>query len=227
MDSFFKHFIQVAGVMDKDDLSILVDNGVKHIGFPLRLGYHTPDITEEEAKDLITAFPKNVIPILITYESDALELVDFCRKLNVTVVQIHGDMDAASVEDFRKKCPDFKIIKSLIVGKFSKEELFAQVELYKDFVDAFITDTYDVETSACGATGKTHDWQITKELKTHSTKPVILAGGLTPKNVYEGIKATGVMAVDVHTGVEDKTGKKNPRLVAEFISESKRGFGID
>lgn len=227
MDAFFENFIQIAGVLDADDLAVLVDSGVRYIGFPLRLGYHTPDITEEEAAELIETFPEDVVPILITYENDVSSLVDFCRKLNVSVVQIHGDMDVMSVSEFRKLCPDFKIIKSLIVGKFSKEELLRKIDAYGDFVDAFITDTYDSETSACGATGKTHDWQITCELNAYSKKPVILAGGLNPDNVCKAIESTGVRAVDVHTGVEDGTGKKNPRLVSEFVSESKQGFGIN
>lgn len=224
MDKVFQKFIQVAGVLDADDLSNLFNVGVRYVGFPLRLGYHNPDLTEEAAADLIKTFPDNVTPILITYEENVTNLVALCQKLNVSTVQIHGDMDYTEVAALRKTCPDLILIKSLIVGRFTDIELFKQIDLYSNSVDAFITDTFDPLTGACGATGKMHNLEITKAIASYSEKPVILAGGLNADNVYDAICQTGVLAVDVHTGVEDANGKKNPLLVTQFISEAKRGF---
>ena len=54
-------------------------------------------------------------------------------------------------------------------------------------VDAFITDTFDPDTGASGATGKTHDWEVSQRIVEHSPLPVILAGGLGAGNVKEAI----------------------------------------
>lgn len=226
IDESFKEFVQIAGVLDEDDLLSLIQSGAKYIGFPLRLGYHQPDLTEASACALIKKFPKDVTPVLITYEENALKLGELCKFLNISVLQIHGDMPFSEIVKFRESYPDFKIIKSLIVGKFTKDELFEQLKLYTEYVDAFITDTYDSTTGACGATGKLHDLSISCEIIRKSKKPVILAGGLNADNVYDIIVQTGAMAVDVHTGVENSEGKKNPRLVSKFIEESKRGFNF-
>jgi phosphoribosylanthranilate isomerase len=48
--------------------------------------------------------------------------------------------------------------------------------LYGRLADAFIADTYDPPTGACGATGKTHHWDITRMLVKRAKRPVILAG---------------------------------------------------
>jgi len=91
-------------------------------------------------------------------------------------------------------------------------------------VDAFITDTFDPATGASGATGKTHDWTVSRRLVERSPKPVILAGGLTPGNVRNAIRKVRPAGVDVHTGVEGSDGRKRRDLVRTFVAEARAGF---
>jgi phosphoribosylanthranilate isomerase len=91
-------------------------------------------------------------------------------------------------------------------------------------VDLFLTDTYDFSTGATGATGKLHDWNISKKIVEIAPRPVILAGGLTPDNVRLGIDFVRPHGVDAHTGVEDDSGKKDPVLVTRFVEQSMVGF---
>ncbi len=91
-------------------------------------------------------------------------------------------------------------------------------------MDAFITDTFDPATGASGATGKTHEWGISRELRALSPKPLILAGGLNPENVREAIETVRPAAVDAHTGVEDAEGRKDPAKVRAFVAAAREGF---
>ena len=117
-----------------------------------------------------------------------------------------------------------QIIKSLVVAGDNYYTLEKIVFTISPFVDAFITDTFDPATGASGATGKTHDWSISKKLVGISSKPVIIAGGLNPSNVRQAILEIHPAGVDVHTGVEDKYGRKDLELVNAFVAESKKGF---
>ena len=60
---------------------------------------------------------------------------------------------------------------------------------------------------------------------------MILAGGLTPVNVAEGIVKVRPWGVDVASGVERKPGIKDAILVRDFVKEAKktshRGRGSD
>jgi phosphoribosylanthranilate isomerase len=91
-------------------------------------------------------------------------------------------------------------------------------------VEAFITDTFNPSTGASGATGLTHDWEVSREIVRVSPRPVILAGGLTPDNVGAAIRAVSPAGVDCHTGVEGADGRKNERLVRRFVEEANRAF---
>ncbi len=51
--------------------------------------------------------------------------------------------------------------------------------------------------------------------------PWMLAGGLTPATVAAAITATQAPAVDVSSGVETAPGRKDPRLILEFVRQAR------
>jgi len=85
-------------------------------------------------------------------------------------------------------------------------------------------DTYDAATGRHGATGKTHDWSVSRRLVELSPKPVVLAGGLNPGNVRAAIAAVQPAGVDVHTGIERPDGRKRRDLTEHFVAEARAGF---
>jgi phosphoribosylanthranilate isomerase len=139
-------------------------------------------------------------------------------------MQLHGDIEVSELQKIKKLRPDIEIIKSLVVRGNNFDELEKMVDSLSPYVDAFITDTFDPSTGAEGATGKTHDWNISAMLVELSDKPVILAGGLNADNVKEAILQVCPAGVDIHTGVEGKDGRKDYELVKKFVEEAKAGF---
>ena len=54
--------------------------------------------------------------------------------------------------------------------------------------------------------------------------PFILAGGLTPANVAVAIATLHPAGVDTASGVESSPGRKDPRLVEQFVREARAAF---
>jgi phosphoribosylanthranilate isomerase len=76
-----------------------------------------------------------------------------------------------------------------------------------------------------GGTGKTAPWQVLRDEYRHNEwPPLILAGGLRPENVAEGIAAVQPWGVDVASGIESSPGIKDLERVARFILEARRAF---
>lgn len=216
--------VQVAGLHDADEAERIIAAGVRWLGFPLRLPVHAEDLSEREAAAVIRKLPADVHSVLITYLDRAEDISDFCATLDVTAVQLHGGIAVDELQALRVAAPELAIIKSLVVGLHPIEALLAEMAMLAPWVDAFITDTYDPSTGASGATGRTHDWQLSRRLVEQSTRPVILAGGLTPENVAGAIRAVRPAGVDVHTGVEDLAGRKCPRRLERFMAQTRRGY---
>jgi phosphoribosylanthranilate isomerase len=216
--------IQIAGIIDNTEAQMLVNAGVHYLGFPLRLAFHKEDIPEEEVGKIIRSLKPPHHGIVITYLQKAEDILKLCDKVSARHVQLHGDISPNEMAHLRKRDDTLFVIKSLIVKNNNLSELKIQLTTYSPYVDAFITDTYDPETGACGATGKTHNWDISTQLVSVSPKPVILAGGLRPDNVRNAILSVKPAGVDAHTGVESSNGRKDPHLVRKFIAEARDAF---
>lgn len=216
--------IQVAGVIDAAEATLLQDCGVKYLGFPLRLPVNAEDLSEAEAAALIAALPDGVQAVLITYLDEAGAILAFCRELGVSVVQLHGPITAEELVKLRMSAPQLGIIKSLVVRESNLEALKLTIAATAPFVDAYITDSFDPQSGAEGATGKTHDWRIDSALVALSPRPVILAGGLNADNVAEAIRQVRPFGVDVHTGIEGEDGRKDPVLCERFVRQARRAF---
>ncbi len=219
-----KNIIQIAGIRTAQEAEMLIECGVDYLGFPFRLDYHAEDISETEAAQITSQLPESVKAVVVTYLDRAEEIIDLLQTLGASTVQLHGNIPSEEIKKLKSELPELKIFKSLIIGRDPFSILLDRVGEFEPLVDAFITDTHDPLTGASGATGRTHDWEISRKIVRLSPKPVILAGGLTPENVKEAILKVKPVGVDVHTGVENKEGYKDKERVVKFVSEAREGF---
>jgi phosphoribosylanthranilate isomerase len=219
-----KNIIQVAGIRSAQEAEMLIECGVDYLGFPFRLDYHSEDISEAEVAQIISQIPQSVKAVVITYLDRAEEIIDLLKILGASAVQLHGDISLEEIKKLKSELPEIRIIESLIIGRDPFSVLLDWVGEFAAVIDAFITDTYDPLTGASGATGRTHDWEISRKIVRISPKPVILAGGLTPENVREATLKVRPAGVDVHTGVENNKGYKDKKRVVKFISEAREAF---
>jgi phosphoribosylanthranilate isomerase len=216
--------IQVAGIIDEAEAALLQECGVQWLGFPLRLPVHRADLTEADAATIIRRLRPPAQAVLITYLDEAGAIAEFCAALGARVVQLHGEIAAGELRRLRRLDAGLTITKSLVVGLHPVPELERMVRELAPVVNGFITDTFAPETGAAGATGRTHDWAVSRRLVELSPRPLILAGGLTPDNVRQAILAVRPAGVDVHTGVEDVSGRKSRAKVSAFVAEARAGF---
>ena len=212
--------IQIAGVSSFEDSIRLINLGVDGLGFTLRLASGIHDgLTEDKAKQIIAQLPPFVGTVAITYIINPNEAVEFCKCLGVNTLQLHATVNHGAISEIKKQLPYIKIIKSVnVINSSSVNEAVN----YAKEADAIILDTYDPVTGMHGATGKTHNWTISKKIVSACNKPVILAGGLNPENVAEAINIVRPWGVDVHTGIENTDGTPNQEKAKAFVNAVRR-----
>jgi phosphoribosylanthranilate isomerase len=178
----------------------------------------------EDAAKIIRLLKPPASAVLITYLNSAEKILDLCKKIGAHKVQLHGGISLTEIVRLKSLAPDLTVIKSLIVEDNNLTELESSVAAFGPHCDAFITDTYEPATGACGVTGKVHDWDISRRLVDISPRPVMLAGGLNPENVRKAIAHVRPAGVDAHTGVEGPDGRKDAVLVRAFVREALVAF---
>jgi phosphoribosylanthranilate isomerase len=70
-----------------------------------------------------------------------------------------------------------------------------------------------------GGTGATFDWSLVEELA--KERKLTLAGGLTPDNVGDAVRAVRPFCVDVASGVESAPGVKDREKVKRFLAAAR------
>jgi phosphoribosylanthranilate isomerase len=211
--------VQIAGVSSLEEALECERSGVDALGFTVRLPTGVHDgLTEAKARSIIAAIPPFIATVVITYVDNAREAVDLCRYLGAGTLQLHGEFPTQELPLIKAGLPNLKVIRSVhVTGK----EALAKARSLARNVDAIILDTYDAASKRGGATGRTHDWSLSRQIVEESRVPIILAGGLTPDNVGEAIDVVRPWAVDVHTGVENQDGTRNFEKIRAFVAAAK------
>jgi phosphoribosylanthranilate isomerase len=135
----------------------------------------------------------------------------------------------------REKFPGVRIIRSIPIPqkgsltRFPTLKIAQKLEAASDF---FLTDTWlgkEPVKGYIGITGKTADWEMARELVIQSNIPVILAGGLSPVNVYDALMEVSPAGADscTLTNSLDQEGKsirfeKDFLKVEDFVKEIRR-----
>jgi len=211
--------VQIAGVSSLEEALATADAGADALGFTVRLPHGVHDgLTEAKARGIVAALPPFVASVAITYVATPREAVELCRYLGVSTLQLHGSFPTHELPLIRAGLPHLKLIRAVHV---TGPEAVAQARSLARHVDALILDTVDPTTGRHGATGKTHDWSISRRIVEEVSAPVILAGGLTADNVAAAVAAVRPWGVDVHTGVEDPDGRRNLEKVRAFVRRAK------
>ena len=81
----------------------------------------------------------------------------------------------------------------------------------------------DIESyTGIGATGSTHDWNVSRKIVAAVNIPVILAGGLSPANVADAINLVRPWCVDSFTHTNKTNSKyKDSDKIQQFITSAR------
>lgn len=209
--------VKICGFTRADDVKASSDLGVDMVGVIL-IPSASRGITLEQAQDVLKV-GKSVDKVAVIMPDSPAEASAVARRLNPDYLQIHSKFSAAQLAEI-KKLSGKKIIGVVAIPQKildRKEILDRAIEVSKA-VDYILLDT---KGSSGGGTGLTHDWKFSREIRDVVGKPIFLAGGLNPKNVKSAIEVVQPYGVDVATGVESAIGKKDPKLMREFIEAAK------
>jgi len=202
--------IKICGITNAEDAQAAVEAGADALGFVL-YGKSPRFVEPGIVRRIVAALPLFVLPVGVFVNEDVKVVRDLMDECGLALAQLHGDESASYCESLAR--PVLKALRLhnrgslLAIGEYTGR---AQVR-------GFVVDT--VSEDAYGGTGLAADWSLAAEVA--KAMPVLLAGGLTPENVQEAIRAVRPYGVDVSSGVEASPGKKDPAKIQAFIRAAK------
>jgi phosphoribosylanthranilate isomerase len=209
--------VKICGIRRVEDALAAVHAGADAVGCLVGLDYATPDrVDPAAARVIFESLPPFVARVLVTHRTGLADVTALMRESGATVAQLHGEFPTVAISALREALPYAAIVKSVHV---TGEESIAAAVAASRVADAVLLDTK--ARGRIGGTGVTHDWSISARIAATSSKPVILAGGLTPDNVAEAIAHVRPYAVDVNSGTRGADGFKDHAKVRAFIDAAR------
>lgn len=237
--------VQIYEIQSPDEAEACISLGVDHLGTVLlsETDWRKPALREVVRLTRRTKAKSSLIPLFQEEETiyKALDyygpdFIHFCE----TLTDPEGrplDLEPviAFQERLKTRFPEIRIIRTIPIPPDGLAPGFPSLSLSGalDHVsDLFLVDTWlgkEPVEGYVGITGRTADWAKSRELVLKSSIPIILAGGLSPENVYEAILKVSPCGADscTHTNAADPHGrpirfKKDLAKVERFVREVRR-----
>ncbi len=137
---------------------------------------------------------------LLTAETGAEAIAEHVRRAGTTAVQIVTHITPAESERLAALLP---VVRRVQVIHVEDDAALGLIPLYAPHVHAFLLDSGrpGAAIPELGGTGRVHDWRVSRRFVEASPLPVFLAGGLTPDNAGEAIRAVRPFGLDLCSGV--------------------------
>ena len=251
--------VQIYEIQTPSEAENMIEIGVDHIGSVILsetdwkdpLIFDTVRLTQAAGRcssliPLFKAFemPGLTIKVLEYYRPDIIHFCDSLtnqkriRKTCLKMVDLQ--------KTIKTRWPQISIMRSIPIAPPGLGEKVPTLELSKEFEkvsDFFLTDTLMIDHDAnsesitvkqpvegfIGITGRICDWGVARRLVEISSVPVILAGGISPDNVAEGLSQVRPAGVDSCTGTnaindsgQSMRFKKDPEKVKQLVEAVRR-----
>lgn len=199
--------IKICGITSVEDAHAVVDAGAEALGLVFYAASPRAVNIEQARAIALAAGPFTVVTGLFV-DADPAFVNAVLRQVPLQLLQFHGDESPAYCESFAR--PYMKAI------RMRPELDIAAAIAEHPTASGILLDAY--RPGVPGGTGETFDWA---RVPRFSTKPLVLAGGLTPANITEAILTTQVYGVDVSGGVESAPSKKDHGKITSFINNAR------
>jgi phosphoribosylanthranilate isomerase len=222
-------YIKICGIRRAEDAVLSVALGANAIGVIVGARHKTEDeLTPEQAKEIFFSLPdryknknsyeKSIYKVLVTHLTDPREVYFLARHIGANTIQIHSEMAVSNILRLKELLRNGILIG---VAHGNSDDVFLRVKtlVERGAVNMILIDTKTEDR--VGGTGRTHDWNVTRQLVQHfSGIPFILAGGLKPENIEEAIRTVKPYGVDVNSGVKAEDGYKDMNKLKAFIGKA-------
>ncbi|MGE6378286.1 phosphoribosylanthranilate isomerase [Peribacillus muralis] len=195
--------VKICGIKTLAAAQEAVNYGADFIGFIFAESSRkvAPELIGEFGKEL----PGHIKKVGVFSNQTEQEVIRIAEVAGLDFIQLHGNETAG----FASRMP-LPVIKAFAIQ--SETDLEKLQEYPAEFL------LVDLPKGSSGK-GLTLNWDMIREANLPRRK-LILAGGLTPGNVRNAIRAVSPIAVDVASGVETN-GLKDTLKMKAFINEAK------
>ncbi len=195
--------VKICGITNEEDALCAAGCGAAAVGFifyPSSPRYVKP----EDARKIISILPKEIVKVGVFVNEKPAEIKRVMEYCGLDMIQLHGD-------EIPEYCQEFSADLIIKAVELKNEDDLNNALNYN--VAALLMDSR--HAGLYGGTGKKVNWDLARRVK--NKKPLILSGGLNEKNIAEAMRTVTPAALDINSGVESESGKKDHTKLARIF----------
>ncbi len=219
MHPSLKPRVKICCIASVEEAWMAIEGGASAIGWVSAMPSGPGPIEEELIAEIAATIPPGVSSFLLTCKQDVTSIVDQQRRLGVNTIQICDRLTEGTYEELRAELPGISLVQVIhVTGPESVEEAPSVAPR----VDAILLDSgnQSLKIKELGGTGRTHDWELSRQIRERIDVPLFLAGGLKPENVVEAIQTVRPFGIDVCSGLRTN-GKLDREKLHSFFDAVK------
>ncbi len=209
--------VKVCCISSIDEARLAIRCGASALGLVSAMPSGPGPIPEELIAEIAAVIPPGVASFLLTSKQDADSIIKQQRRCRTNTLQLVDRVSVQTYQELRRELPGIGLVQVVHV---TGEESIVEAITVSEFVDAILLDSgnQSLPVKELGGTGRTHDWNLSRQIVESVSVPVYLAGGLKSENVAEAIRQVHPFAVDLCSGVRTD-GKLDESKLAAFFNE--------
>ena len=195
--------IKICGITNLETAEFCIYQNADYLGFVFY--EHSPrNIIDENILETLEKI-KDRIKLVAVTKDPTETIIKKISNLPFNFIQVHGRVLPDKLAEI-KNTTGMRIIKAFNIQ--SSADL-NDVNDYQAIADFYLLD------SKSSGSGEIFDWGILGDKQIN--KDFFLSGGLNPHNISKAIERTGTKYIDVSSGVEQREGIKDKKLIEQFI----------
>ncbi len=207
--------VKICCISSIDEAKIAIEHGAAALGLVGHMPSGPGVIEDELIHQIAKTVPPPIATFLLTSETKAQDIIAHYRRVQTTTIQVVDALEKREYELLRNELPNVKLVQ--VIHVIDENSVKEAIEI-SNYVDAILLDSGNPNLSVkeLGGTGRTHNWELSREIRKAISIPLFLAGGLNKDNVKQAIDTVQPFGLDLCSSVRTD-GKLDPRKLNEFF----------
>lgn len=207
--------VKICCISNIEEAKLAIEYGAAALGLVGHMPSGPGVIGDELIHQIAKTVPPPIATFLLTSETKPKDIISHYKRVQTTTIQLVDELENRAYELLRNELPNVKLVQ--VIHVIDENSVNEAIEI-SNYVDAILLDSGNPNLSVkeLGGTGRTHNWELSREIRKAISIPLFLAGGLNKDNVKQAIETVQPFGLDLCSSVRTD-GKLDPQKLSEFF----------
>ncbi|MCB0540957.1 MAG: phosphoribosylanthranilate isomerase [Bacteroidetes bacterium] len=208
--------VKICCISSIEEAKLAVEYGASALGLVGHMPSGPGVIGDDLIYQIAKAVPPPISTFLLTSETKPQNIIQHYKRVNTTTIQIVDELEQREYQLLRDELPNVKLVQ--VIHVIDENSVKEAIEV-SNYVDAILLDSGNPNLSVkeLGGTGRTHNWELSREIRKAIPIPLFLAGGLNKDNVRQAIETVQPFGLDLCSSVRTK-GQLDRQKLKDFFN---------